>query len=91
MLIETESITGNTDFETSEKPDIEIKDLASVLQKMSFFKIILIITEEKFSLLFSFRTYTLAIRQILIVLLRRLYRKLLKNKYFSLKEEVLHG
>lgn len=38
LLIETESITGNTDFETSEKPDIEIKDLASVLQKDELFQ-----------------------------------------------------
>lgn len=38
LLLETESSDGRTDFEADEKPDIEIKDLASILQKDELFQ-----------------------------------------------------
>jgi PBSX family phage portal protein len=38
IVLETESSDGRTDFEADEKPDIEIKDLASILQKDELFQ-----------------------------------------------------
>lgn len=38
IVLETESSDGRTDFEGEEKPDIEIKDLASILQKDELFQ-----------------------------------------------------
>jgi len=38
IVLETESSDGRTDFDQTEKPDIEIKDLASILQKDELFQ-----------------------------------------------------
>jgi len=38
IILETESSDGHTDFEQQEKSDIEIKDLASILQKDELFQ-----------------------------------------------------
>ena len=38
LLLETEDAEGKVDFQTSEKQDIEIKDLASILQKDELFQ-----------------------------------------------------
>lgn len=37
IILETESTDGRTDFDQTEKPEIEIKDLASILQKDELF------------------------------------------------------
>lgn len=38
IVLETEGSDGRTDYEAEEKPDIEIKDLASILQKDELFQ-----------------------------------------------------
>lgn len=38
IILETESTDGRTDFDQSEKPEIEIKDLANILQKDELFQ-----------------------------------------------------
>lgn len=38
MLLETESTDGRTDLDSKEKPDIEIKDIANILQKDELFQ-----------------------------------------------------
>lgn len=38
IIIETESTDGRVDFDQSEKPEVEIKDLASILQKDELFQ-----------------------------------------------------
>lgn len=38
IILETESSDGRTDFDQTEKPDIEIKDLANILQKDELFQ-----------------------------------------------------
>ena len=38
IILETESNDGRTDFDQSEKPEIEVKDLASILQKDELFQ-----------------------------------------------------
>jgi len=38
IILETESSEGRTDFDLSDKPDIEVKDLANVLQKDELFQ-----------------------------------------------------
>lgn len=38
LLLETEASDGRTDFDQTERPDIEIKDIASILQKDELFQ-----------------------------------------------------
>lgn len=38
IILETESTDGRTDFDQSEKPEIEVKDLANILQKDELFQ-----------------------------------------------------
>lgn len=38
IILETESADGRTDFDQSEKPEIEVKDLANILQKDELFQ-----------------------------------------------------
>lgn len=38
IILETESTDGHTDYDQSEKPEIEVKDLASILQKDELFQ-----------------------------------------------------
>lgn len=38
LLLETENLDGHTDFEQTQKPDIALKDLASILQKDELFQ-----------------------------------------------------
>lgn len=38
IILETESTDGRTDFDQAEKPEIEVKDLASILQKDELFQ-----------------------------------------------------
>lgn len=38
IILETESSDGRTDYDQSEKPEIEVKDLASILQKDELFQ-----------------------------------------------------
>ncbi len=38
IILETESTDGRTDFDQTEKPDIEVKDLANILQKDELFQ-----------------------------------------------------
>lgn len=38
LLLETENLDGRTDFEQAQKPDIALKDLASILQKDELFQ-----------------------------------------------------
>lgn len=38
LLLETESVDGRSDFDDDKKPEIEVKDLASILQKDELFQ-----------------------------------------------------
>lgn len=38
IILETESSEGRADFDQSDKPDIEVKDLANILQKDELFQ-----------------------------------------------------
>ena len=35
IILETESTDGRTDFDQQDKPEIEVKDLANILSKLS--------------------------------------------------------
>lgn len=91
IILETESSEGRVDFDQSEKPEIEVKDLANILQKDELFQDYLDNNRRKVQSSFSFPTFMLDIRQTSTGPQRRQRRRSRRSRYSSRSERALRG
>ena len=91
IVLETESTDGKTDFDETEKPKIEVKDLASILQKDELFQSYMDNNRKKCSPLSCCLTSIQAIRQTSIARPHRPRRKSPRSRFSSRSAKALHG